>query len=73
MCANLFLNFGIDFDKAMAMKPSDVKLIFETNTFRDWKRSREAQGKNMSGALERLDNLIRAVGSLGKALVRSRL
>lgn len=53
------------------MKKSDVKTIFDSKSFKEWKRSREAQGKMDLAVCERLDNVIRAIGSLGKALVQS--
>ena len=72
MAANLFLNFGIGYEQAMAMRRSDTKALFESSAFKDWKKGRESKGKAEHAVLERLDNVIRAIGSLGKALTRSR-
>jgi hypothetical protein len=69
-CAsNLFLNFDTDFDKALQMCRSDIKQIFESKQFSDWKRSREAQGKMDLAICDRLDNVVRAIGNLGKVIV----
>lgn len=65
--ATLFLNFGIDYGKALLMRRSDVTSIFESKAFSDWKKSREAQQKIDAAVLERLDGVIRAIASLGKA------
>ena len=50
------------------MKRSDVKTLFESKAMKDWARAREAQGKMDLAICERLDNVIRAIGSLGKVM-----
>lgn len=69
LASSLFLNFGIAFDQALKMKRSEISTIFESKAFREWKQSREASHKIDAAVVERLDILIRAIGSLGKALV----
>jgi hypothetical protein len=70
--ANLFLNFNIDFDKAMAMRRSDIKTIFESKQFKDWKRSREAQNRQHLAVCERIDNVVRSLANLGKVVAQKR-
>ena len=72
-CAsNLFLNFDIDWDKAMTMRRSDIKTIFESKQFKDWKRTREAQNRMHLAVCERLDNVVRSISSLGKVVAQKR-
>jgi hypothetical protein len=71
--ASLFLNFGQPLDKAMAMQRSDCKALFESKAFEDWKKGREAQGTQFLAICERLDNMVRAVGGLGKVMAARRM
>jgi hypothetical protein len=71
--ANLFLNFGIDFEKAMRMTRSQIKAVFESKQFKEWKRGREAQNRLDAAQIERLDNIVRSIGSLGKVLATRRM
>jgi hypothetical protein len=50
------------------MKRSDVAVLFGSKAMKDWTRGREAQNKMDLAICERLDNVIRAIGSLGKVL-----
>lgn len=67
---NLFLNFGIDLDKAKRMSRSEITGLQESNAYRDWRKSREAAHKVDAAVINRLDNVIRAIGNLGKAMSR---
>jgi len=58
----------VNFDKALAMRKSDIAVIFGSKAFSDWKKSKEAEGKMNLAICDRLDNLIRAVSGLGKAM-----
>jgi hypothetical protein len=66
--ASLFLNFGIDYEKALRMRRSDVQSIFESKAFSEWKKNREGSQKIDMAVIERLDVVIKAIGNLGKAL-----
>jgi hypothetical protein len=68
LVANLFLNFVHDFDKVMAMRRSDVTMLFGSKAMKEWQKAREAQGRMDLAICDRLDNVIRAIGSLGKAM-----
>lgn len=68
MLSSLFLNFGIDYGKALGMRRSDVQVIFDSKAYGDWKKSREATQKIDMAVIERLDVVIKSIGNLGKAL-----
>lgn len=68
MLASLFLHFGIDYEKAPRMRSSDVRSIFQSKAFSEWKKGRESSQKVDLAVVERLDVLIKAIGNLGKAL-----
>jgi hypothetical protein len=70
LLANLFLNFHTDYDKAQKMRRSDVQSIFGSKTFTDWLKGRENKVKGQTALLERIDNVIKSIGNLGKALTR---
>ena len=68
--ASLFLNFGIDYEQAQRMRQSNVRSIFQSKTFGEWKKNREAVQKVDLAVIDRLDALIKAVGHLTKAVSR---
>ena len=70
MLASLFLHFGIDYEQARRMRSSDVRSIFQSKAFTDWKKNREAENKVQLAVIERLDVLIRSVGNLAKVMSR---
>lgn len=51
------------------MHRSDVREIFDSSTFRDWKKAREVEQKIDVAVVNRLDVVIKALGQLGKAIV----
>lgn len=57
----------------MAMQRSDCKALFESKAFEDWKKAREAQGSRFLAICERLDNIVRAIGGLGKVMAARRM
>lgn len=67
--ATLFLHFQRSYDEATRMRRSEVREIFESSTFREWKKGREAEQKIDLAVINRLDVVIKALGQLGKALV----
>lgn len=50
------------------MRPSDIKMIFDSKAFQDWKKAREIPNKMDNAICDRLDVLIKAIGNLGKVL-----
>lgn len=57
----------------MTMQRSDCKALFESKAFEDWKKAREAQGSRFLAICERIDNVVRAIGSLAKVMAVRRL
>lgn len=55
------------------MRRSDHKEVFESDAFKDWKKGRESQGNMFLAVCERLDNIVRAIGGLGKAIAARRI
>jgi hypothetical protein len=66
--ASLFLHFGIDYRQARDMRSSDVRSIFQSKAFGEWKKGREAAQKVDLAVIERLDVLTKAVGNLAKIM-----
>lgn len=56
----------------MAMRRSDCESLFKSKAFEDWKKGRDAQNSRFLAICERLDNMIRAIGNLGKAMAARR-
>lgn len=52
------------------MRQSDIKAVFESKAYKDWRKSHEAEHKISLAICERLDNVIRGIGGLGKVLAR---
>jgi phage tail tube protein FII len=52
------------------MRSSDVRSIFQSKAFGDWKKGRESEHKVALASIERLDVLIKAVGNLAKVMAR---
>jgi hypothetical protein len=50
------------------MRGSDIRSIFGSKAFSDWKKSQESRQKVDAAIIERLDNVTKALGNLGKAL-----
>lgn len=53
------------------MRRSDVKTIFDSKAFKDWKKGKEGAHKVDEAVIERLDVLIRTMGILGKLIAAS--
>jgi len=66
--ASLFLHFQRSYDEASRMRRSEVREIFDSSTFRDWKKGREAEQKIDLAVINRLDVVIKALGQVGKAI-----
>ncbi|MFM0608686.1 hypothetical protein PQR05_29570 [Paraburkholderia sediminicola] len=54
------------------MRRSDIKQVFDSKQFTEYRRSREAQNKMDLAICERLDNVVRAVSNLGQVVARKR-
>jgi hypothetical protein len=52
------------------MRSSDVRSIFQSKAFGEWKKGREAAQKVDLAVIERLDVLTKAVGNLAKTMSR---
>jgi len=52
------------------MRSSDVRSIFQSKAFGDWKKNVEAEHKVDIAVVERLDALIKSIGNLMKAMSR---
>ena len=70
MAVNLSLYSSTSYPEALACGMSDVKAFFESNAFGIWKKNKEAENKMQGAMIERIDGVIRAIGSLGKMLSR---
>jgi hypothetical protein len=55
------------------MTRSQIRAVFESKQFKDWKRSKEAENRMTSAQIERLDNITRSIGSLGKVMAQRRI
>lgn len=66
----MFLNFGIDYGQAKTMRSSDVRSIFQSKAFGDWKKNREASQKVDLAVIDRLDAVIKSIGNLSKVMSR---
>ena len=72
MVASLFLNFGTDYAKALLMRRSDIKTIFDSKAFSDWMKTQDSRQKMDMAVIDRLDALIKLTGQLGKVMGKSR-
>lgn len=52
------------------MRSSDVRSIFQSKAFGEWKKGREAEQKVSLAVIERLDVVIKALGNLAKVMSR---
>ena len=68
MAANLALYSSTGLWQAYEMQPSDAREFFESAAFSDWKKAKEAEMKLQVAGINRLNDVIRAIGSLGKSL-----
>jgi hypothetical protein len=52
------------------MRASDVRALFESKAYSDWIKARENRAKLQGAILDRIDNVIKAIGNLAKSLTR---
>lgn len=52
------------------MTASDAKRFCDSKAFADWRGAREAESKVQAAIVDRLNGVIRAVGSLSKSMSR---
>jgi hypothetical protein len=55
------------------MTRSQIRTVFESKQFKEWKRGKEAEHRLTSAQIERLDNITRSIGSLGKVMAQRRV
>jgi len=55
---------------ALTMTASDAKRFCDSKAFADWRGAREAESKVQAAIVDRLNGVIRAVGSLSKSMSR---
>lgn len=45
---------------------SQIQQLYRTKAFDNWKKAQDAEAKISLGVIERLDNVTRAIGNLGR-------
>lgn len=70
--ANLALHGGTAFTLALDLPLSAVRDFYESSAFTSYRKGQEAQQKLTIAVLGRIDNVVRAIGNLGKALAGRR-
>jgi hypothetical protein len=55
------------------MTRSQIRAVFESKQFKDWKRGKEAENRLKSAEIERLDNIVRSISGLGKVMAQRRV
>jgi len=68
LAASLTLYANTPITDAMAMTPSMAKAFFDGKPFSDWKRGREADAKLQAAIVNRLNEVIRGLGVVAKAV-----
>lgn len=67
MAASLALYANTPITDALTMTPSMAKAFFDGKPFADWKRAREADAKLQAAIVNRLNDVIRGLGTVAKA------
>lgn len=52
------------------MRSSDVRSIFQSKAYSEWRKGREAAQKLDLAVIERLDVVIKSIGNLAKVMPR---
>lgn len=65
--AELVLHCNQTIDAAHGARQSDVRAMFESKTFADWKKAREHEMKLQLAMIERLDGVIKSLHNIAKA------
>lgn len=63
------LHGGTPYAQALSLPMSLVRVYFESSAWKLQGQSREAQAKLDAAVIGRLDNVVKAIGHLGKAIV----
>lgn len=54
------------------MRRSDIQMLFASKAYKDWQKAQENRVKLQVAVIDRIDAVIKSIGSLGKALTRRR-
>jgi len=66
--ANLALYFGQDLVSSAALTQSEIKALFDTRTFDNWKKAQENRDKSVGALIKGVNNVIKGLGILAKML-----
>jgi hypothetical protein len=66
LAANLTLHTATSATDALDMQVSLASALFESKSFDNWRKAREAEAKTQSAVVDRLNGVIRAIGVLAK-------
>lgn len=70
LASTLALYGNTPLPQALGMAPSVARQFFDGKPFDEWKRGREGDAKTQSAVVNRLNDVIRAIGHLIKAMSR---
>lgn len=70
MAVNLSLYTATPYTEALNLPPSQVREFFESQAFKDWKKSEESRIKINVAVVNRLNEVIRGLDILAKGLRR---
>lgn len=71
LAASLTLHSHTSLNDALALPPSTATRFFEGKSFADWRKGREAELKQQSAVVERLNGVIRACGIVAKTVAKT--
>jgi hypothetical protein len=72
LLSSLFLHFSRGLDEAQRMRRSDIQMLFASKAYKDWQKAQENRVKLQVAVIDRIDAVIKSIGSLGRALTRRR-
>lgn len=73
LAVRLTLEAHTPLSEAMSVSPDTAAEFFESKNYEVWQKNREAEWKLQAAAVERLNEVIRGMGYLMKAIARKRL
>lgn len=68
LASSLALYSPTSLNQSLAMQPSMVRRFFEGKPFDEWKKGRESELKTQAAIVNRLNDVIRAVGVVAKTI-----
>lgn len=66
--ANLSLYTATSMNDALNLPASIASDVFDSKVFDNWKKSRDAEAKTQGAIVDRLNDVIRALGSVAKII-----